>query len=391
MGSIRDKVAIIGMGVTKTGELWDKGIEDLLLDATTEALQDAGLGVNDLQAGFLGVQYSIVGNSYLTHALKTGHMPVTQVLNACATGGDVFRTACMAVASGLYDVVIACGAEKVKDEGGTGVPGHWLLKGTQVETFGSTASGAAVFATRYAHKHGYTPDDIKQALAHIAVKNHQNGTLNPRAHFQKTITMQQALDAPIIAWPLGLYDCCANVDGGAAAIICRADLAPQFKPDYVLVRGIGGCNSDGTQDLSNAFDGASFPENEVASRIAYEMAGIKDPARELSEVQIHDAFSIVELLNYEALGLCPKGTAPRYTMEGYFDREGQVPVNTDGGLKCFGHPVGATGIKMMLEPYLQLRGKAGPRQLKNPRLAATQNQGGGNASSSVITILAPRD
>ncbi|MBI3953048.1 MAG: acetyl-CoA acetyltransferase [Chloroflexi bacterium] len=391
MGSIRDRVAIIGMGVTKTGELWDKNVDDLVLDAATDALQDAGLESKDLQAGFLGVQYSIVANSHLSRSLKTGHMPVTQVLNACATGGDVFRTACMAVASGLYDIVIACGAEKVKDEGGTGVPGHMLLRGTQVEPAMSTAAGAAIFATRYAHQYGYTPEEIKRALARIAVKNHQNGTLNPKAHFQKAITMEQALEAPIISWPLGLYDCCANVDGGAAAILCRADLAPHFKSDYVLVRGIAGCNSDGTQDLSTAFDGASFPENEVASRLAYAMAGVREPSKELSEVQIHDAFSIVELLNYEALGLVPKGTAPRYVMEGYFDREGQVPVNTDGGLKCFGHPVGATGIKMMLEPYLQLRGKAGPRQLQNPRLALAQNQGGGNASSSVITVLAPRD
>ncbi|MBM3947535.1 MAG: acetyl-CoA acetyltransferase [SAR202 cluster bacterium] len=391
MGSIRDRVAVVGMGATKTGELWTKGFDDLILEAATEAMADAGVETKDLQAGFMGIQYVITAQGNLTRALKTGDMPATQVLNGCATGGDVFRMASMAVASGLYDIVIACGAEKLKDEGGTGIPGSTLLRGTGAGGGGGTASGAAPYAVRYAHKYGYSMDEMKRSLGHIAIKNHHNGTRNPKAAFQKAITWEQYINAPWISWPLGLYDCCANVDGAAAAILTTPEIARKLKDSYVLVRGIGCTTSDGWMGLSTQFDHASLPGNRGAAQIAYQMAGIKDPVKELSEVQIHDAFSIVELLCYEALGLCPPGQAPKYIEAGFFDAEGEMPVNTDGGLKCFGHPIGATGLKELYEPYLQLQGRAGPRQVKNPRLALSQNQSGANASSSVVTVLAARD
>ncbi len=391
MRTIRDQVAIVGMGATKTGELWDKGVDDLIIEAASEALADAGLETKDVQAGLIGTNYDVNGHIPPARALKTGQMPWTEVLNGCATGGDVFRTGAAFVASGLYDIVIACGAEKLKDDGGTGVPAHVLVRGTQVGAGGSTAAGAAPFAVRYAHRYGYSDEELKHALGHIAIKNHQNGTRNPKAAFQKAITWEQYIDAPLIAWPLGLYDCCANVDGAAAAIITTPEIARKLKDNYALVRAIGASTDDGFQSLSTRFDHASLPGNTAAAQVAYQMSGIKNPVQELSGVQSHDAFTIVELLCYEALGLCPAGQAPRFVEAGFFDAEGELPVNTDGGLKCFGHPMGATGLKMLYEPYLQLQGRAGPRQIKNPKLALAQTQSGANAASSIVTILAPRD
>ena len=387
---IRDKVAIVGFNAIRSGELWDKSYEDMLLEASDGAFKEAGLEVKDIQAAWLGLFYGGTGAT-LSRALKTGYIPVTKVENACGTGADVLRNACIAVASGLYDIVMAAGCEKMKDEGGTGVPQTGGLKGTNLGAGGSTAGSAALYATAYMHKYGYSYEEFKAALGHIAVKNHLNGTKNPKAHFQKAITMQQYNESPMMGWPLNLYDCCANVDGAAAAIVTTPEIARQLKTNYALVKGIGSTTTDGWIDLARGHDYASTPCNSNAARIAYEMAGVKDPVKEISEFNVHDAFTIVELLCYESFGLCPPGQAPKYIEAGFFDAEGPMPVNTDGGLKCFGHPVGVTGLKSVYEPYLQVTGQAGPRQLRNVKLAAGHAQGGTSASSSLVTILGARD
>jgi acetyl-CoA C-acetyltransferase len=246
-------------------------------------------------------------------------------------------------------------------------------------------------ATRYFHHYGIPYEEGKRILAKIAVKNHHNGTLNPKAHFQREVTLEQVLNAPMIAWPLGLYDCCGVSDGAAAAIITRPEIAKSFRDDYILVKGIGiAVGSFGI--LRDDYDFIHFPENIKAAQYAYQEAGVKDPRKEISLAIIHDCFTITELILYEDLGFSPRGRASEDVEAGTFTLEGELPVNTDGGLKCFGHPIGASGLRMIYEVYKQLQGKAGPRQVKNPTLGLTHNLGGRPGSfTGAVAIFGCRD
>jgi acetyl-CoA C-acetyltransferase len=392
MESIKDKVAIIGMGTTKVGERWDVGVDELLDEACSEALADARIDPKEINAGYVG---GISATQTLNRVLKLNYIPVSGVENACSTGADVFRNAAFAVASGMYDIVIAAAAGKQKDAGTTGIDmaGDPSTVGMEAMIHnGSVPRHFALYATRYMHHYGYSFDELKYTLARIAVKNHKNGTLNPKAHFQKEITMEQAINAPFIAWPLGLYDCCANIDGGACAILARPEVAKRIRDDYVLVKGIGLASGWREGRMSQKYSFTMFPENVLASQQAYEQAGITDPVEELSHVQLHDAFTVNELVDYEDVGIAPRGKAPHLVKDGYFERDGKIPVNTDGGLKCTGHPVPATGLKQLSESYHQVQGTAGPRQIKNVRYSLAHSQGGLTGSfSTVVTILGPRD
>ncbi len=391
MDSMRDKVAIVGMGCTHFGEQWGKNPEDLLVEASYEAFQDAGVDPHDIQAGWLGTQGSGMSGQMLTHALKLEYVPVTRVENFCATGTDAFRNACFSVAAGAYDMVLVAGVEKLKDSGITGLAGGGG-GGTDVEPSTPPPVQFALAAQRYAHHYGIRPEDLKKALARIAVKNHHNGSLNPKAHFQREITMEQALNAPIIATPLGLFDCCGVSDGGAAAIITRPEIARQLRPDYVLVKGLGLTCGGRQGTLQSAYDFVHFEENVTAARQAYQQAGVNNPLKDIDHAEVHDCFSITELIIYEDLGWAPRGKGPEYVTNGVFDLEGELAVNPDGGLKCFGHPIGASGIRMMYEVYKQLQGKAGPRQRKNPTLGLTHNLGGTPGSfTCAVSILGGRD
>ena len=234
MGSIKDKVAIIGVGCTKFGELWEKDPEDLVVEAAYEALDDAGVTPNDVQAAWIGILYPFTGLSGNTFSdpMKLFGMPVTRVENYCASGMDAFRNACYAVASGVYDVVMACGVEKLMDTGSAGLP----MQGFSHPVFGGVSAPGlfALAATRCFNEYGWTKED----LARVAVKNHKNGALHPKAHFRRAITMEDALSAPMIAWPLGRFDCCAMSDGSAALVITRPEIAEKskHKDDYVLVK-----------------------------------------------------------------------------------------------------------------------------------------------------------
>jgi acetyl-CoA C-acetyltransferase len=227
---------------------------------------------------------------------------------------------------------------------------------------------------------------MKMALAKIAVKNHHNGSLNPKAHFQREITLEQVMNAPIMSWPLGLFDCCGVSDGAAAMILTRADLAKKFRKDYILIKGIGLAVGARQGYLQPEYDFVHIEETIRASRQAYTMAGIKDPVKEIDLAEVHDCFTITELTIYEDLGFCPRGKAKEYIDAGTFNLDGDLAVNTDGGLKCFGHPVGASGIRMVYEIYKQMQGKAGPRQRKNPTLGLTHNHGL-NPGSGVGCVL----
>ena len=380
MESIKDRVAIVGMGCTKFGERWDMGVEDLLVEAGYEAFRDAGIEPKDIQAAWLGTVFSGVTAITLS-PLGLQYIPMTRVENMCATGTEAVRAASYAVAAGACDIALAIGVEKLKDSGQTGVKGPAIVGDNPDGSsgIGSGFSAPASFAylgTRYFHQYRLEPDYGKRLLAEIAVKNHYNGSLNPKAHFQNRLTVEQVIEAPIVAWPLGLYDCCGVSDGAAAAIVVRADMAKNFRADPIYIKALAISVGARQGCMKQDYDYVHIEENVIASRMAYDQAGIKDPRKELSLAEVHDCFTCHELILYEDLGFSPRGRAKDDIEAGTFKLAGDLPVNTDGGLKCFGHPLGATGLRMMYEVYKQLQGKGGPRQVKNPRLGLTHNLGG---------------
>lgn len=390
MEGIKDKVAIIGMGCTKFGERWDKGVEDLIVEAAYEAFEDAGIGPKDIQAAWLGTVFS--GLSAITLSpLQLQYIPMTRVENMCATGSEALRGACYAVAAGVCDIALAIGVEKLKDTAATGVKGPSVLgdNGDGSAGIGPGYSAPAAFAyiaTRYFSHYNLAPEEGKKLLAKIAVKNHYNGSLNQKAHFQNKLTEEQVINAPIIAWPLGLFDCCGVSDGAAAAIVTRADMAKKFRPDPVYIKGMQICVGARQGATTQNYDFVHVDENVLASQRAYAEAGVKNPRREISIAEVHDCFTIHEMVVYEDLGFSPRGRAKEDIEAGTFTLKGDVPINTDGGLKCFGHPLGASGLRMMYEVYKQLQGKAGPRQIKNPRMGLTHNLGG-NAGTGIASVF----
>ena len=389
MDSIKDKVAIVGMGCVKFGENWGQSLEDMVIDAVYEAYQDAGIDPKIIKAAWWGSVFAGETGQILAAPLKLSYIPVTHVENACATGSEAIRAACYAVAAGMYDVVLAVGAEKLKDTGYSGLPqtrpiATWSYRLT-------TQTPAAVFAmmaNRYFANYGLTYEEGKKLLGQIAVKNHHNGSLNPKAHFQREITLEQAVNAPMVAYPLGLYDCCGVSDGAAAAIITRADLAKTFRNDPIYIKSVQICQGPREGWLSQTYDFAHVEETYRGGVASYKEAGIKNPRKELSIAEVHDCFSITELTIMEDLQFSPRGGAKKDIEAGTFTLNGALPVNTDGGLKCFGHPIGATGLRMLYEVYKQLQGKAGPRQIKNPRLGLTHNQGGEPGAATVSVLIA---
>ena len=397
MPGIKDRVAVVGMGCTKFGELWDKSDQDMMVESCHEALADAKLDLKDIQAAWLGIQGAETGSAgcRLARALKTDYIPVTRVENYCATGIEAFRGAAYAVAAGIYDIALACGAEKLKDTGASGLTqmGGEPQFGSWVWAPVVAPARFALAATRYFHVYGLTPEEGKRMLAMIAVKNHHNGSLNHRAHFQREITIEQALNAPIIAWPLGLYDCCGVSDGSAAAIVTTPEIARRIRDDYVMVKGFAISAGAGPQGvIASDYDYLHIDEIVRSGQAAYAEAGITDPRKEVDIAEIHDCFTITEVLITEDLGYAARGKYKEEQEAATFEIGGEVAVNPDGGLKCFGHPIGASGLRMIFESYLQLQGKAGPRQLKNPRIGLAQNYGGlPGGGVSGVAIVGARD
>ncbi len=393
MEGIKDRTAIIGMGCTKFGELWDKSQNDLMVEACQEALADAGIEAKDIQAAWLGTAMGGLLGMRLARALKTDYIPVTRVENLCATGTDAMRQACYAVAAGMYDRVLVCGVEKLKDSRYPLTGGLEAPDSTKVDLILPPATSYALLANRYFPQYGISPEEGKELLAKIAVKNHHNGSLSPKAHFQNEITLEMALKAPMIAYPLGLFDCCGLSDGAAAAVVTRADMAKNFRDDYVLVKSLQIISGAFERPLQNEGDFLHFEENVVAAKAAYKEAGITDPREEIDVASVHDCFPITEMIIYEDLGFTPRGKAKDEINAGTFVLGGELPVNTDGGLKCFGHPFGASGLRMMYEIYHQLQDKAGPRQVKNANIGLTHNLAGTPRESSLcgISILGRRE
>lgn len=380
---IKDKVAIIGMGCARFGERWDAGTPELLSEAFEEALADAGLERRQINAAWYGsgIDSINVGNSSIpaAMALRLEGIPVSRVENMCATGTEALRGAAYAVASGAVDIALAIGAEKLKDTGYGGLPTPF--KGSFNDMWmplGSAPAGFAQLAAGYRAKHGISREDLKKAMAHVSWKSHQNGMLSPKAHLQKAITMEQILNAPMIAEPLGLFDCCGVSDGAAAAIVTTPEIARALgKKDLVTLKAVQLATSSGVESGTSQWDGSRVNTTRIAAKRAYEEAGISNPREQVSLMEVHDCFSITELVTMEDLFISAEGRATHDVMDGFFDREGGgVPCQVDGGLKCFGHPIGATGLRMAYEIYTQLLGRAGKRQLDKPTIGLAHNLGG---------------
>jgi acetyl-CoA C-acetyltransferase len=392
MESLKDKVAIIGMGCTPFGELWDRSVESLVVEACTEALEDAGIETGQIQGAWLGTARSGHRGVALSNPLKLGTTPVTRIEAACATSTDALRNASFAVAAGNCDIALVCGVEKNKDYGFTGTPvsppSYPEVALSQTRPSLPMPSQFALLANAYFSKYGIEDEEGKRTLAKIAVKNHRNGMDSPRAHYHREITIEEAVTAPLIAKPLGLYDCCAVSDGCAAAILVRSELASRYRSDFILVKGIGLACGDEYAQIDEDYDWTYWRENRAAAAMAYQEAGITHPREEIDLAMVHDCFTINEWISYEDLGFSPVGSAKEDIDAGFFERRGGLPVNTDGGLKCFGHPTGATGLRMVYEVYKQMQGKAEKRQIHNVRIGLTHNIGGWpGAFTSAVAIF----
>jgi acetyl-CoA C-acetyltransferase len=375
---IKDRVAIVGMGCTNFGERWDSSPEDMMVESVTAALESAGVGKDDVDAFWLGTLGTGNSGMLLSRALKLGYKPVTRVENYCASGSEAFRNACYAVASGAYDVVMAVGVEKLKDSGYSGL----TVGGAPTDGTESTMTAPAAFsmlAPAYAAKYGIERSDFKDAMTHVAWKNHYNGARNSRAQFRAEVPKEKIRQAAPIASDLGVFDCSGVSDGSAAAIIVRAEDALKYTDHPLYVKALSFAAGPGTGPIDPTYDYTSFEEVVRSAQDAYQQAEVESPAADLMMAEVHDCFTPTELVLMEDLGFSARGSAWKDSLSGRFDLSGELPVNPDGGLKSFGHPIGASGLRMLFECWLQLRGEAPPeRQIaqRGKRYAMTQNLGG---------------
>jgi acetyl-CoA C-acetyltransferase len=380
MGShgIKDRVAIVGMSCTRFAEQWGKGVDDLIVDAAEGAFDSAGIGRDDVDAYWLGTAQSGMSGIMLARPLRIHDKPVTRVENYCASGSEALRQAAYAVASGAYDVAVALGAEKLKDSGYQGANAF------PIPTDGTnrTVTAAAMYSMivpAYAKRYGVELDEVKRALARIASKNHHNGSRNPRAQFRREMSVEQLLSQPRVAGELSVFDCAGVADGAAAAVVVRAEDASRYTDKPLYVKALSFVVGDGSGVTDAGYDFTTFPEVVASAEEAYRQAGISDPRHAFAMAEVHDCFTPTEMVLMEDLGFSERGAAWKEILDGVFDLDGELPVNPDGGLKSFGHPVGASGLRMMFEAWLQLRGEA-PEDRRIPasgrNLALTQNLGG---------------
>lgn len=373
-------VAVVGAGMIKFGELFGQSYEDMIVGAYRACLKsvDKGIDERDIEAGWLGTcipatgfRREILTGAGLAEPIRFFPKPVSRMENACCTGSDAVRNAAFSVAAGVYDLVLVVGAEKMRDIPSrdsliaqTGIMYHawWHPRGSSApQRFGS-------LATAHMDKFGTK----REHLAMIAVKNHHNGTMDPYTHFNFEITVEQALNAPIISWPLGLFDSCPTTDGAAAVLLARQDRAKEYTDQPLYFLGTGLATDPLYLPWKKNF--IEFPATQAAAKTAYEMAGIGPDDIDVAE--LHDCFTITELLTYEDMGFCKKGEGPKWLEEGHPMLDGSKPCNPSGGLKAKGHPIGATGVAQICELWWHLRGEAGERQVKDAQIACTHNLGG---------------
>jgi len=368
------------MGCTRFGEHFDQSIDDMIIEAAHAAYDSAGISQDDVDAFWFGTLSSGTSGLTISKPLKIDYKPVTRVENMCASGSEAFRNAAYAVASGAFDVVMAIGAEKLKDNGMSG------LVGTPVPDDGTKAAITApasfsLLAPAYGKKYGVDRDQMKEVMARIAWKNHYNGARNPRAQFQKEVSMEKICNAPLIAGDLGIFDCSGVSDGSAAAILCRAEDAHKYTDNPLYVKALAFTSGPGAGPLDPDYDYTTFTEVARCAEDAYKQAGVTDPRTEIAMAEVHDCFTPTELVLMEDLQFSGRGEGWQDVLSGTFDLDGELPVNPDGGLKSFGHPIGASGLRMLFECWLQLRKEApADRQIlsvdKGKTLGMTHNLGG---------------
>jgi acetyl-CoA C-acetyltransferase len=376
---IKDQVAIIGMGCTPFTEAFDQSTDDLLIDASTQAFESAGVDKDTVDAYWLGTAQSGMSGMTLARPLQLDGKPVTRVENYCATGSEALRQAAYAVASGAYDMAMAVGVEKVKDSGFQGLNAFPIPNDGTARTLTAAAMFSMV-APAYAEKFGVDQGQLREVLARIASKNHYNGARNPRAQFRREVSTEQVCAMPPVAGMLGVFDCAGVADGSASAIVVRAEDAHRYCANPLYLKALSFVAGNGSGLLDPDYDYTTFPEIVRCAQDAYAQAGITDPRHQLAMAEVHDCFTPTELVLMEDLGFAERGTAWKEILAGTFDLHGELPVNPDGGLKSFGHPVGASGLRMMFEAWLQLRGEApDERQIDtvtDRHLALTHNLGG---------------
>ena len=383
-----NRVALVGAGMIPFGELFEKSWEVMLEESYLECLNsvDKGIDPKKIQAAWIGTarpelhgQGAQGGVSLVGHLGLAG-IPCTRVENGCPTGSDALRNAAFGVASGIYDVALVAGYEKMRDAPTSGLLGI-AMQGHPLLTLGETAMTMfAPKANRYMHEYGLT----KEQMAMVAVKNRKNGVLDPYAQFRSEITVEDVLKSPTVCEPLNILDCCPQTDGAACLLICRADLADKFTDKPVYIAGMG-CGTDYYyQHEVESY--TSYEATVKSAKEAYSMASITPDQLDLAEV--HDCFSITEIIDYEDLGFCDRGEASQLIEKGITEQNGDLPVNVSGGLLCKGHPLGATGVAQCAELYWHLRQEAGERQVEIKHGYGLQHNVGGRAiSNSVVIIL----
>ena len=388
MSGIKDKVAIVGMGCTKFGERYDASREDLILEAISEALDNAGLELKDIEAFWFGSFYEMHGTS-LSSVIKPDFKPVTRIENNCATGADAIRNAAYAVASGEYKIVMAIGMDKLKDHGYSGNPFNHIYRDCTEPSFGGPAS-FSLLVPAYAEKFNVPFDQMREAMVHTSYKNHYHGSLNPKALYRKEVPLDSIRKSPMVCAPyLSIMDCSGVSDGAACAILTSADNAKSFPMDPMYIKASEIVASSGLAMYETSYDYTTIYETRHAAETAYRKAGIKDPAQELNVVELHDCFTITELVLYEVLGLSEIGEGWKDALaDKFLLGNSSIAVNTDGGLKAMGHPVGASGIRMVYESWLQFHEKAGARQINDAHLGLAHCLGGKPWNNvSAVTIV----
>jgi acetyl-CoA C-acetyltransferase len=385
-----NRVAVVGAGLVKFGELFDTGYEQLAAGAFQAAVGsvDKGFEPSQVEAAVVATQRGTlwgqegIGGNTVPSALGISGIPCTRVENACPSGSDAFRIGAMAVASGVHDVVLVIGVEKMRDKSAEEGLLSRAASGHPIYNRGETAPVLfAPFATRHMHEYGTT----REMLASVAVKNHHNGALDPYAHFQHEITVEQVLASPPVCRPLHLLDCCPQTDGAAAMLLTSAARAAEFTDSPVWVAGFGVATDHPALHEKSTF--VSLPATTLAAKRAYAMAGVGPTQIDMAEV--HDCFTITEILDIEDLGFVEKGRGGIASIEGETALGGRLPVNTSGGLLAKGHPIGATGVAQLTECWWQLRGQAEARQVEVRNGYALQHNVGGRGSGvAVVNILA---
>ena len=382
-------VAVIGVGLTKFGELWDKSFRQLIAEAGSKAILDAGIEGKEIDGMYVGSMSSgrFVGQEHVGALVADAagfsdmHIPSTRVEGACASGALAARQGYLSIASGVNDIVVVGGMEKMNDVGGNDATATLATAADQEweAFFGATFPALyAMIAIRHMHEYGTT----KEQLAQVAVKNHANGAKNPYAQYRREITLETAMNATMVAYPLGLLDCSPVTDGAASIILCAADKAKQYTDNPIKIIGSG--QGSDSLALHGRRDICTLDATVHAANMAYKHAGIT--AKDIDFAEVHDCFTIAEICAIEDLGFVKKGEGGKAIENKITTLDGSLPVNTSGGLKSKGHPVGATGVAQLVEVTQQLRGEADARQVQDAKIGLAHNVGGSGATC-VVHIL----